>query len=265
MLKIQLNSLAQPPKSSRRSGFTLIELLVVIAIIAILAAMLLPALSKAKCKATGIACMNNTKQLMLAWRLYTDDNSDYLVANRGKDEIVLGINPDSWVLGIMSYTLPDATNTPLMLKGLLGPYTKSPGIYHCPADRSITASGDSRVRSMSMNTQLGNDQKIKKYSDLFNAKLSPNPSLMWVFIDEQPDSLNDGAFYLEDKYDWIDYPAWYHCGSCGFSFADGHSEVHKWLEPSTIRQVNPGGGKPARVTLASSRDLDWMRQHTFPQ
>ncbi len=255
------------PSRGAASAFTLIELLVVIAIIAILAAMLLPALSRAKDKANGILCLSNTKQLQLAWQMYTDDSNGALVANRGKDEIVFGLNPDSWVLGIMTYNTPDATNTTLMLNGLMGPYTaKNPGIYRCPADRSVATIGGvtlPRARSMTMNGRLGANNTVKKITDLSNNQLSPNPSMMFTFMDEHPDSLNDAQFYKNTGYSWTDFPAWYHGGACGFSFADGHSEIRKWLEASTRVPVT-GGGKPGQLNVPASRDIDWINLRMFP-
>ena len=250
----------------RQAGFTLIELLVVIAIIAILAALLLPALAKAKTKAQGIACINNNKQLLTAWLMYIDDFNGTLPANRGKAEIQAGANPDSWVLGVMSYNGYDATNTPLMLRGLIGPYVKNAGVYKCPADQSTASPGGitaPRVRSMSMNVQLGSNSKVRKTSDLSSADLSPKPDMMWVFIDEHPDCLNDGLFEMNNNLSWIDYPAWYHNGAGGISFADGHAEIRKWVEPTTRMPVT-GGGAPTRQTLSTSRDLVWLHMRTYP-
>jgi len=241
----------------------LIELLVVIAIIAILAAMLLPALSKAKQKATGILCLSNTKQLTMAWLMYADDYNGTLVANRDKSEIAAGINPDSWVLGVMTYTGSDATNHALMLRGLLGSYaSQNQGIYKCPADQSYATPGgvsSPRVRSMSMNNRLGPNNKIAKLSQI----TQPPPSMNWVFIDEHPDGLNDGLFYLENKTDWIDFPASYHNGAGGLSFADGHSEIRKWVEAST-RQPITRTALPRLNVASTPRDIQWLQMRTFP-
>ena len=239
-------------------AFTLIELLVVIAIIAILAALLFPALARAKQKATGIACLNNTKQLVQAWIMYADDSEGLLVANREKNELNGG-STDSWVLGVISYNGPDATNDEKMVRGLLGPYTsKSRGVYKCPGDRSAAPNYGPRVRSMSMCRLLGNNNKRTKVAELIN----PSPVMTWVTMDEHPDTLNDGYYYLEDKYDWIDYPAAYHNNAGGFSFADGHSEIRKWIDGRT--RVPITGNTPARQTgLTTSPDLDWLLLRTF--
>ena len=249
------------------TGFTLIELLVVIAIIALLAAMLLPALAKAKQKACGVSCLNNTKQLGLAWILYADEHSGVLVANRGKSETQGGANPDNWIYGVMGY-LPsdvDSTNVLFLVNSLLAPYSKrSPGIYKCCADSSYVVLGGqplARVRTMAMNSRLGHNNEIGKLNQIVN----PAPVNNWVFIDEHPDSINDG-FFVVDKATgrdaaWTDLPASYHNGAGGISFADGHSEVHKWLEAGTRRTIQRVDftGLPA----GNSRDIDWLQRRTF--
>jgi prepilin-type N-terminal cleavage/methylation domain-containing protein/prepilin-type processing-associated H-X9-DG protein len=246
----------------RKAGFTLIELLVVIAIIAILAAMLLPALSRAKTKAQGVSCLNNTKQLAVAWIMYSDDHGTVLVANRPKAEIQFGLNPDSWILGDISYGRAEGTNTAFLINALLGPYLKSTAVYKCPADQTLTTIGGvsyPRVRSISMNLLLGNNNKLKKMSDL----VDPRPVMTWVFIDEHPDTLNDGQWYMNNKLEWTDYPASYHNGAGGLSFADGHSEIRKWQEAST-RQPVTGSSRPPQADVSSTpRDARWMLQRMY--
>jgi prepilin-type N-terminal cleavage/methylation domain-containing protein/prepilin-type processing-associated H-X9-DG protein len=248
---------------SSRRAFTLIELLVVIAIIAILAAMLLPALSRAKQKALGVSCLNNSKQLIVAWMMYTDDNQGKLVLNQGVT--ALQNRADNWVNGVMSYTGYDATNSDLMVQGLLGSYTsKNRGIYRCPADLSVATPGGirgPRVRSMSMCARLGDISSTKNFLKLANI-LDPAPAKKWVTMDEHPDSINDGSMLVQ-KDTWIDYPASYHGGAGGLSFADGHAEIHTWRQ-TPPRIAITGGAKPGQMPgTPLTGDNFWMRERTF--
>lgn len=242
MRHFSTGTIEKPTLRKRGKGFTLIELLVVIAVIAILAALLLPALSKAKSQAQSIACLNNLKQLELCCHIYSSDFNDYLVPNQvggyimaaaTTDSLITASNPNSWCPGVAPV---DAT--PLNVEaGLLYPYNKSPAIYHCPADQS-TVAGDPnlpRTRSYTMEIGLGCpdvSSTFWKYTEI----TQPVPSNLFVFIDEQPDAIFDATFgywaangFWGDY--WLDLPADRHNQGANLTFADGHVEHWKWKAP----------------------------------
>ena len=249
--------------NTRQRAFTLIELLVVIAIIAILAALLLPVLSRSKITAQGAQCANDHRQLILTWMLYSEENDGRVP------------HPTTWVGGDMTDPF-DATNSSLLIDPKVSTFAKyinNPALYKCPGDLSTL------VRSVSMNWRMnatidggwlnGGGAQYERFKTISQIRI---PAQIFVTLDERSDTINDANFCVDmsntgnpdgigpaNPYWMVDFPASYHNGSGRFSFADGHVDGQRWLEPTTL--VPLGQAHHVTHTSSTDRDAQWLQNH----
>lgn len=274
-------------QKTSRDGFTLVELLVVIAITAILASLLLPALAKTRARAQALGCLNNTRQLILAWQLYGNDHEGLLPYNLVMNGSSFRTNAN-WVNNVMSWDLsPDNTNLATITQASLGPFLAgATQILHCPSDDVLSpaqsmAGWSARIRSYSMNAMIGNAGSASaggynvnnpSYRQFFKDTQIPRASEIYVFLDEHPDSIDDGFFLnrasavnSSSSQKWTDLPASYHNNCTTFAFADGHGELHRWQKSLTLRPSAPHAAD-LPLSIPSGRtdeqtDFDWIIAH----
>jgi len=273
-------------RPNRGHAFSLIELLVVIAIIAILASLILPAMARAKARAQGTFCLNNTKQLSMAWMIYADEHNGQLAYNLGQSARVPVMVPaigslkmaENWVNNVENWELDsDNTNAAKMVETGIGPFaSKSAALYHCPSDNVLSDlqrnhGWERRVRSYSMNAMVGDAGTFSvtgtnvnnpNYVQFFRMFTVPRPSDIFVFLDEHPDSIDDGYFLNRETATptWYDLPGSYHDGGASFSFADGHSEHHRWHDRSTKQPARAYGlSAPLPMPITDgATDFGWV-------
>lgn len=281
--------------SRKQTGFTLVELLVVIAIIGILAAMLLPALSKGKQNAHRIYCMNNHRQLCLAWKMYVDDSHDLLPYASGYDDDDNRQNQYAWVTGLLDFDPNNRSNWDVeqdIKKSVLWPYCgNSTAIWKCPADRStVTVNGQSmpRVRSMSMNSWvggffgtdgglsggfMGTDGRWIVGGSKWRVFLKmadfgdPGPSRTFLLLDMREDSIDWGNFATDmrgwpsdpQSYRFYDLPGSYHHRAGGLSFVDGHAEIRHWRDDRTMPPLVADGLIPDQYRSSDNQDVAWLQ------
>lgn len=269
--------------SAEQGAFSLIELLVVLSVIGVLSSLLLPAIARAKSKGQSIVCLNNLRQLNLAWMTYAHDNNDRLAYNLGATEIrqMLARGQQyNWANSVLNWELDaDNTNTALNTDAALGSYmARNSRVFKCPADFVVSslqrkAGWSERSRSISMNAMVGDAGEFTQgntninnpsYRQFFKLGDILEASAVFIFIEEHPDSINDGYFVNRSSAaTWTDLPASYHGGSANLSFADGHAESHEWVLPRTKPAAKPdAAGLPFSLAENERADFYWLMRRT---
>jgi len=281
------SSLGRGERASR-GGFTFIELLVVIFVIALLAARLAPAMASSGTDSAAAKCMSNQRQLTAGWQMYADENRGVFAYNES------GGNPPAWVYGNEDYSGASYNyNTNYLLNpqyAQLGPYVKTATVFKCPSDLSLSGGthGIPRVRSISMNAAVGlgagglsSEQGAWLPSNYGNDGVEggpyvcffkqqdlgrPAPSALFLFLEEDADSINDGSFAFTmpeaaAETHWVDMPAKYHANANNFSFIDGHVELHAWRVPQGIPNVAWSGSWSSPPIISSNPDVWWVGTH----
>lgn len=263
----------------RSRGFTLVELLVVIAVIAILSSLLLPALAKAKAKGQGVVCLNSLRQMGMAWLLYAHDHEDRLAYNLGATEIKQMLARQerfNWANSVLNWELDaDNTNVTLNTEAALGQYSgRNPAVFKCPTDTVLSsiqkaAGWTYRTRTYSMNAMVGDAGEFTRkgenvnnpaYRQFFKLNELPSSAEIFVFVEEHPDSINDG-YFINRGYSstWTDLPASYHGGAANLTYADGHAESHRWALDSTKPPARPdAAGLPFALPQSERADFNWL-------
>ena len=260
------------PRSSCSAAFTRIELLSAIVMVALLS--LLPLRGAASITTKGKnsvpICLYNLRQLTQAWQMYAEDHRGTLPANETDLQ-------NAWVRGVLDYTgSPVNTNLVALTNTIFGAYVRRPEVYRCPADESTVRSGVlfyPRVRSYSMNSAIGTRNsnwlptpQYRTYTNI-SAIVTPPPSRLWIFLEEHPDSINDGSFGFSmpttpASTQMIDFPAAYHDFSAGLSFADGHAEMKRWLDPRTLPPIRYNNSLLLNVPQPNNPDILWLAERT---
>jgi len=269
--------------AGRRSGFTLVELLVVVSIVAILASLLLPALAGARNRSHQAFCLNNLRQLNLGVILYTSDNDDKLPYNLGATEIKASLSAgftNNWENNVLNWELdPENTNILLNTEASLGSYvSRAARVFRCPSDRAVSAvqraaGWEERSRSISMNAMVGDAGAFmdgddnRNNPDYIQFRKSADftaASEVFVFIEEHPDSINDGYFLNRAAAaEWNDLPASWHNGAANLAFGDGHCEAHRWVNAVTKKPSRPDGANlPIRLAESERSDFYWLLKRT---